>query len=71
MTDKTDRTFRLGDRVVRRVINDALRSRGAYGDVIGTDVWINGKKDNSIYVGWADGKKTWEKSNELRLASEA
>lgn len=41
------------------------------GDVIGTDVWINGRKDDSIFVGWANGKKTWEKAEELRLAAEA
>jgi len=71
VTDKTDRTFRLGDRVCFRVAA-AHRpdKRDVQGDVVGTDVWINGRRDDHVFVGWADGTKTWEKPIELRLVTE-
>ena len=88
MTDETDRTFRLGDRVVYRVIRGRRQpdaGHAFYGDIIGIALVVNGiplinragtsqvatdYPSKIALVGWKDGKKTWEKPIELRLASD-
>lgn len=64
VTDASDRTFRLGDRVMRRVGGTQT------GDVVGVSLTINSEPDERICIGWADGTKSFELPIELRLAGD-
>lgn len=64
------REFRIGDRVLRRVNPRSSSTANEWGDVVGVNLTINGKPDEKVCVGWADGSRSWELPIELRLASE-
>lgn len=71
MTDNEDRTFRLGDRVVRRVLDKGKTLQ--HGDVIGiagNSFAASVGSEQVLLIGWADGTQTYEICIELRTAGQ-